>query len=137
MNEIFHGTTKQNLTIIKPFKRYTPGGEDVADSIPERIYATYEPAFAVAHSFPWSSEDGIDIVVEDEKVVILVPHDKQEVLKQTVCIYALPDKSFECTKEEETGLTYHSVEKIAPISYECFESVQQAMKECGGIVKLV
>ena len=77
MKPIYHGTTKKDLTVIKPFKRYTPGGEDLADVIPPRIYATYEPAYAVAHSFPWSSDDGVDIVVEDGLVAVIVPADKQ------------------------------------------------------------
>lgn len=65
MKEIYHGTTRKDLQVIKPFKRYTPGGEDVADSIPPRIYATYNPAYAAAHSFPWSSDDGVDISIVD------------------------------------------------------------------------
>lgn len=40
MNPIYHGTIKKDLTVIKPFKRYTPGGEALADSIQLRVYAT-------------------------------------------------------------------------------------------------
>ncbi len=137
MKPIYHGTTKKGLDIIRPFKRYTPGGKDVADSIPARIYASYEPAFAVAHSFPWSSEDGIDITTEDGLVTIVVPTDKQAVLEQEVCIYTLPDDTFVPTSEEETGLTYHSLEEIKPIDCEYFGSVNEAMEKTGGQITLV
>ncbi|MEZ4194972.1 MAG: hypothetical protein R3B53_01045 [Candidatus Paceibacterota bacterium] len=132
MKEIYHGTTQKDLQVIKPFKRYTPGGKDIADSIPPRIYATYNPAYAVAHSFPWSSDDGVDISIRDGIVTIIVPSDKESVLKQEVCIYTLPDDTFVFTDEEETGLTYHTTEEIKPITCQSFKSVAEAMDKMGG-----
>ncbi len=137
MKPIYHGTTRDGLDVIKPFKRYTPGGSDLADQIPPRVYATYNPAYAVAHSFPWSSDDEIDITIADDLVTIVVPKHKQQVLKQSVCIYTLPDDSFTFTKEEETGLTYHSTQEIKPISCECFSTVTEAIERFGGQIKLV
>lgn len=137
MKEIYHGTTQKDLQVIKPFKRYTPGGEDIADYIPPRIYATYNPAYAVAHSFPWSSDDGMDISIVDGIVTIVVPSNKQSVLKQEVCIYTLPDDTFEFTDEEEMGLTYHSTEVIKPLQCQCFQSVTEAMEKIGGKIKLI
>jgi len=134
---IYHGTTQKDLDIIKPFKRFTPGDEEVADSISPRIYASYVPTFAAAHSFPWSSEDGIDIVTEDGAVSILVPADKQSVLDQEICIYTLPDDTFILTTEEETGLTYHTEQKIIPIKCDCYQSVIVAMEKLGGQIKLI
>lgn len=137
MKPIYHGTIIQGLKVIKPFKRFTPGGPELADQIPPRIYATYNPAFAAAHSFPWSSDDGVDIVVEDGVVTVVVPHDKQQVLRQEICIYTLPDSSFVFTEEEEMGLTYHSTEEVASLSCKCFDSVKEAMSELGGNVKII
>ncbi len=137
MKLIHHGTTRQGLGVIKPFKRYTPGGADFADTIPARIYASYEPAYAVAHNFPWSSDDGVDIVVDDGVVTVVVPANKAEVLEQTVCIYMLPDDTFTFTTEEEMGLTYHSAEEVTPTDYQCFDSVTEAMVEMGGKIKLI
>lgn len=137
MKHIYHGTIQKDLVTIKPFKRFTPGGEDLADAIPPRIYATYEPAFAVAHSFPWSSEDGIDIITDGDAVTIVVPKDKQAVLKQAIYIYTLPDSSFSFTTEEETGLTYHSESELVPTEHRCFPSVIKAMEFYGGKIELI
>ena|SRR5680860_457543 len=137
MKPIYHGTTQKGLKTIKPFKRYTPGGEEIADSIPPRIYATHEPSYAVAHSFPWSSDDGVDILIEDGIVTIVVPSGKQSVLKQEICVYTLPDDTFVFTDEEEMGLTYHSTEVIEPIEHQCFKSVTEAMEKIGGKIRLI
>lgn len=137
MKHIYHGTTKHGLEIIKPFKRYTPGDEAVADTIPARIYATYDPAYAVAHSFPWSSEDGVDIVLEEDVVTVVVPATRVSVLEQPVCIYTLPDNTFTFTTEEKMGLTYHSTEEVTPTNCQCFDSVTEAMEYFGGIVKCI
>lgn len=137
MKLIYHGTIQKNLRVIKPFKRYTPGGEALADSIQPRVYATYDPAYAVAHSFPWSSDDGVDISVQDNMVTLLVPKDKQKVLEQPVCIYILPDDTFSHTQEEETGLTYHSLQEVVPVDCECFNSVTTAMQRYSGRIKFI
>lgn len=134
---IYHGTVQQGLKTIKPFKRYTPGGADIADSIPPRIYATFEPAYAVAHSFPWSTDDGVDIAIKAGVVTILIPEHKRSVLEQPVCIYSLPSDTFVFTKEEETGLTYHSDTEVTVIRSQCFGSVSEAMENFGGKIKFI
>ncbi len=137
MTHIYHGTIKNNLGIIKPFKRFTPGGADIAEQIPPRIYATYNPAFAVAHSFPWSSEDGVDIVITDGVITIIVPKEKAVILAQSICIYTLLDDSFSHTTEEETGFTYHSEAEVIPVACQCFTNVTEAMDFFGGKVQLI
>ena len=114
-------------------KRYTPGNEETADTIGPRIYATYNPAFAVAHSFPWSSKDGIDIKIEtDTSISIVIPKDKRAILNQEICIYTLPDDTFVQTTEEESGLTYHSLTEVTPLNKEIFATVRLAMEHFGG-----
>jgi len=137
MKHVYHGTTKQKLEIIKPFKRYTPGGEDIAGRIPPRIYATYNPAYAAAHSFPWSSEDGFDIKVEGSNIALVVPRGKAQILEQPICIYTVPDDSFTFTLEEETGLTCHSEFEITPIDCQCFLNVTEALKHYGGAIQII
>lgn len=137
MKPIYHGTVKCGLSKIKPFKRYTPGGKDVADAIPPRIYATYNPAYAVAHSFPWSSDDGVDISIKDGVITLIIPKDRQSVLEQKVCIYTLPDTTFIFTSEEETGLTYHSTVEVIPTNCECFDTVTIAIEHFGGNIQIV
>ena len=134
---IYHGTVQKGLDTIKPFKRFTPGGPEAADAIPPRIYATYKAAFAVAHSFPWSSDDGIDITTENNDVTIVVPEIRKQVLEQPVCIYTLPDDTFSPTLEEETGLTYHSEQVVTPIESTCYASVTEAMEALGGRIELI
>lgn len=137
MKPIYHGTVIQGLKLLKPQKRFTPGGANTADAIPPRIYATYTGAFAVAHSFPWSSEDGIDVQSIDGVIHLFVPKERQSVLNQAICVYALPDDTFVHTDEEETALTYHSLTEVVPLSSECFGDVADAMKAFGGIITLV
>ena len=137
MKHIYHGTVLKDLTILKPLKRYTPGGAELADRISARIYATYNPAYAVAHSFPWSSDDGIDIHIHKGIIELLVPKAKQSVLNQEIYIYTLPDDTFVHTVEEETDLTYHSEVAVKPIHCTYFSNVQDAMTKYVGIIKIV
>lgn len=137
MKNMYHGSTHTNLQVLKPFKRYTPGDETLADSIPPRIYATYLPAYAVAHSFPWSSEDGIDIAIEHDRITLIVPKNNKWLLNQEICIYTLPDTDFVKTEEEKTGLTYHSEHEVTPVSVEHFKSVLDAMEQFSGKVKYI
>lgn len=59
--KLYHGTLTDNIELLEPRLRYTPGEEE--DS-PAGIYATDDPAFAAAHAFPWSSLEGIDLHYE-------------------------------------------------------------------------
>lgn len=54
----YHGSSTDGINRLEPRLRYTPGEE--LDS-PASIYASDLPAFAAAHSFPWSSDEGIDL----------------------------------------------------------------------------
>ncbi len=137
MKHIYHGTNKKNLVTLIPQKRFTPGDGANADSIPPRVYATYNPAFAVTHSFAWSSDDGIDIGIVDDVITLIVPHNKKEVLNQEVCVYTLPDTHFVRTSEEETGLTFHTESEVVPIAVQCFENVTHAMETFGGKINFV
>jgi hypothetical protein len=137
MKHIYHGTVAKDIDLFEPRKRYTPGGEVLADEIPARVYATYTPAYAVAHGFPWSSEDGIDIEIHDGVIELIVPKEKRSVLDQEICVYTLPDDSFVSTSEEETGLTYHSETSVVPVGCECFSNVQEALATYGGKVRFI
>ena len=136
MKTIYHGTTTPNIAILEPRKRFTPGGANIADMIKPRIYASYVPAFAVAHGFPWSSADGIDIEISEGKVTLVLPKNKSGILDQKVCLYELPDTTFVHTDEEETGLTYHTEVNTVPLSVKCFASISEAMEVNGGRIRL-
>ena len=70
-------------------------------------------------------------------MTLLVPEDKKNLLNTKIYVYSLPDKTFVPTEEEETGLTYHSVESVKPIKCECFPSVFKAMSDFGGVIKFI
>lgn len=130
---LYHGTVTANIKELEPRKRYTPGGGEV----PPRIYATDRPDFAVMHAFPWSSDEGIDIVEHEGKLSLLIPEHLKDRLEQSICIYELKGDTFIFTEEEETGNTYHSDTPVIPDSVEEFSSVTEAVKHYGGTVKFV
>lgn len=130
---VYHGTITGDIDTFEPRKRYTPGGEDV----PPRVYAAPNPVFAAAHSFPWSSEEGIDVRFEGEQVVLVVPEKHKERLKQEVFIYKLLGDNFHKTEEEKTGETYHTDEVTTPEDVLKFSSVSEAVEYFGGRVEIV
>ena len=127
---LYHGTVTGGIKEFEPRKRYTPG---IGDSVP-RIYATDKPVFAVMHAFPWSSDDGVDIVTRDENLCLQVPVHLKDRLNQSIFIYKLKGDTFVLTEEEATGNTYHSEVAVIPESVESFNSVFEALEYFGGNV---
>ncbi len=130
---LFHGTITPNLQEFEPRKRYTPQGADV----PPRIYATGNPAFAAAHSFPWSSDEGVELYVKNGKVLLLVPERLKARLNQEVTIYSFDSNNFNFTKEETFGETYHTEEKAKSQGMQSFNSVTEAVEYFGGVVEII
>lgn len=130
---VYHGSTAGNITEFEPRKRYTPNGLDV----PARVYASPNPAFAAAHSFPWSSDEGIDVTFDEGKTVLVVPEKFKDKLEQKVYIYKIDGSNFKPTKEEGTGETYHSEEHVSPQETIAFESVTSAIEYFGGHVHII
>ena len=77
---LYHGTGVPNIDMMEPRKRFTPGGQNA----PERVYAGDMPAFAAAHSFPWATEEGFELSVEDGTVIFKVPSKFKSRLEQKV-----------------------------------------------------
>ena len=125
---LYHGTLTPGIKKFEPRRRFVPGG---IENIPARIYATDDPAFAAMHSFPWSSDEGIDIIEYDGKLVLQVPKIFKERLNTPVYIYQLPADTFILTEEEETGNTYHSDVAVAPKDVSAFSSVIEAVEHYG------
>jgi len=118
---------------FEPRKRYTPGVADV----PPRIYASGNPAFAAAHSFPWSSDEGVDLSLENGQVLLRVPERIKSRLDQPVYIYTFDPDSFSHTSEEKMEETYHSEQKVKPHQVVQFRSVTEAVSYFGGVVEVV
>ena len=130
---LYHGTVTANIEEFEPRKRFTTGEADV----PPRIYATDRPDFAVMHAFPWSSDEGIDIVERDGKLYLQIPKQLKERLNQPIYVYKLSGDGFVLTEEEETGNTYHCEEPRIPESVERFDSVTDAVHHYGGVVEFI
>lgn len=130
---LYHGTVTADIEEFEPRKRFTPGGADV----PSRIYATDRPEFAVMHAFPWSSDEGIDIVEREGKLCLQVPESLKDRLLQRIYIYKLKGDKFVFTEEEETGNTYHAEVPVVPESVQEFNSVEKAIKHYGGVVEFI
>lgn len=133
-NTLYHGTTTPGITEFEPRKRFTPGGRT---DTPVRIYASDDPVFAAMHAFPWSNDEGIDIVERGGRPCLLVPRHLEARLGQPVYVYELPGDDFTLTEEEETGNTYHSESAVAPMGVQAFESVIVAIAHFGGEVHFV
>ena len=128
---LWHGTNSSNVDTLTPQKRYTPGGENV----PGKVYASDLPAFSAAHSFPWSSDEGINLWINDGKDVVLeVPEKFKERLMQKVYMYKVPSGKFSLTASETTGHTYDSLEEEKSVEVLEFSSVQKAVEYFGGKV---
>lgn len=130
---VYHGSVSGDIQEFEPRKRFTPSGADV----PPRVYATPNPAFAAAHSFPWSSDEGIDVTFKDGQTILVIPEEHRDRLNQPVFIYELSGDNFELTEEEETGETYHSVSGVVPDEVRSFSSVTEAVEHFGGRIKIV
>jgi hypothetical protein len=128
---LYHGSNAPNIEIIEPRKRLTPGGRQ---DVPERVYAGDSPAFAAAFSFPWKTEEGFNLSIQNGKVVFKVPNKFKDRLMQKVYLYKIPSDKFEWTSGEGTGHTYHSQEATRPDEIQEFSSVQEAVEHFGGEV---
>ncbi len=88
------------------------------------------------HSFPWTSDEGIDFEVIDGKVMLIVPKALEDRLEQPISIYKVSAEKFQHTTEEETGYTWHAIEPIEVLEERKYASVIEAFRELGGMIRL-
>ena len=130
---LYHGTNVPDIEEFEPKKRLMPG--NIKGNIPPRIYAGDNPAFASTFSFPWFTNEGFELSVDDVgKVIFNVPTKLKYRLNQPVYLYKMPSDKFELTPGENTGHSYHTENKIKPVEIKTFESVQAAIENYGGVV---
>lgn len=127
MDYLYHGSTTQNIKILEPRKRYTPQGKIDYSA----IYATPLPGYAATHSFPWSSDEGVVLDVDEGKISFSVPKILAERLQAPVSIYKISNENFEHTQEELTGYTWHTTQPVEILEEKQYESVEVALKELG------
>lgn len=131
---LYHGTDLPNIEEFEPRKRLIPGGDK--GDVSARVYAGDNPAFAAAFSFPWSTDDGFELSVDDAgKVIFNVPIKFKDRLNQLVYLYKMSSDQFKPTSGEGTGHSYHTENKVKPIEVQTFKSVQAAIENFGGVVK--
>lgn len=109
--------------MLRPHKRYTP-----SDAITyEAIYATPLPAFAAAHSFPWSTKEGVHLEVSNGQVIFILPKEFKERLQVPISIYKIPINTFLQTQEEKTGYTWHTTSAVEIIEETKYSNVEEAL----------
>ena len=127
MQYLYHGSTTQNIKVLEPRKRYTPAGKIDYSA----IYATPLPAFAVAHSFPWSTDEGVGLDVDEHGIDLSIPATLKERLQVPISIYKVSPEGFEHTKEDVTGYTWHTTHPVEVLEEAQYPSVEIALKELG------
>lgn len=130
---LYHGSTTAGIVELNPRERHKPNEE-----VGARVYATQSPAWAAAHSWDWSSDEGIKLHIDKSgKVVLQVPAQFRARMEVPVYLYKVPSVSFNLTSEEGSGSTYDSGENIVPVDVEKFNSVIEAVQHFGGEVILL
>jgi hypothetical protein len=133
---LYHGSATPALTEIEPRSRFIPVGVSEAHW-PALVYASDIPAFAAAHSFPWSTNEGFELSVSGVgRVTLSVPPQHQQRLQCPAYLHAVPADSFVSTVSEGSGHTYHSDAPVQVLSCTRFRTVEEAIKSHGGIVAL-
>lgn len=125
---LYHGSVTPDIHILEPRKRHTPDARIEF----EAIYATSLPAYAAAHAFPWTSDEGIELNIINGKVTMIVPDEFKTRLTVPISIYKIASDMFEHTKEEETGYTWHTKQPVEVIEEKKYQSVISAIEELGG-----
>jgi hypothetical protein len=101
------------------------------------VYASDIPAFAAAHAFPWSTNEGFELSVSGVgRVTLSVPPQHQQRLQCPAYLYAVRANSFVSTVSEGSGHTYHSDAPVQVLSCTPFRTVEEAIKSHGGIIAL-
>ncbi len=130
---LYHGSTTQHIKTLEPRERYTPQGKIDYSA----IYATPLPAYAAAHSFAWSTDEGVDLQVRDNQVFLTVPQSFKERIQVPVSIYKISANGFTHTAEETTGYTWHTTSPVEILEEVQYPSVEVALKELGVVVGFV
>jgi len=127
----YHGSSTDGIECLEPRLRYTPGEEL---SSPSSIYASDLPAFAAAHSFPWSSDEGIDLYVDGQTVIMEIPLSVYERLLRKTYIYVVDSNQFSLVDCESTGHTFRATTPVDCLEKISFQSVVEAIEYYSGHV---
>ena len=84
---LYHGSSRPDIKTFIPQIRSTPIAHK--DNPVPAIYATDDKAYAAAHAFLWSSDEGFDTYYKDGKIVLEVPELKKGRLNQPIYTHFL------------------------------------------------
>ena len=133
MQFLYHGSPISGLKRLEPHKRFTPAGNIEYHA----VYASSLPLVAAAHSFPWTSDEGVDFVVKGESVMLVVPQEIRDRLLQSVSVYTISAITFRHTAEDVSGYTWDSQEVVDVIEEKKYPSVEAAFADLGGSISFV
>jgi hypothetical protein len=131
---LYHGSPADNIETLEPRKGYVPGNDDAP---PPAVYATDIPALAAAHAWRWSSNDGVDLYLDEGRVVLIVPKRLEERLKNPVFIYEVPAAKFQVVACDDFGHNFRTTEPVKCLAKRRFENVADAISSLGGRVELI
>jgi hypothetical protein len=137
MEVLYHGSTVLGLTELQPFRRTTPG-ELKKEDVPESIYATDNPLAAVMFSFPWRSEEGIDLQIVGETLKLIVPSCHKDRLTQPIALYQLSRAPFTRVPNVSQAIGNFWAQESVPVSgVEEFPNVYSGVARFGGEIAVI
>lgn len=134
--KLFHGSSVFGLTELVPMHRTTPG-ELRKEDVPASIYATDNRLASVMFSFPWTSQEGIDIQHCDGTLKLLVPQQLASRIENPMVVYEVDGHSF--TRIPEVSQLIGNFWSQVPASIldrEEFPSVREAILRNGGLLEV-
>jgi len=133
---LYYGTITPDIKEFIPKKRHVPGMR--GSNEPAAVHAGDDPAFAAAHAFPWSFDEGINVVYDRDKVVLEMPRALLGRLAEKIYIYKLPKEKFELLRGiEPRGRNYVCYERVQPVGVDAFKSVSDALRYYGAELKVI
>ncbi len=127
----YHGSPTDGIDCLEPRIGHIPGNET---NSPPSVYASDLPAFAAAQSFSWSTDEGIDLYVDNETVVLEIPASISSRLQSQAYIYSVDSQQFSRVESETTGHTFRSTGQVPCLQKESFQNVVEAIEYYGGKV---
>lgn len=126
---LYHGSNEKDIKALLPQKRYGPSSDRSS-----AVYASDLPAYAIAHSIPWSTKEGVTLQVKDNSVHISIPNHLHHRFERPVFLYELSKKPFEKTNDRTSEHTYHTTQSVMPKKIRQYHSFYEAMRAHGGSV---
>ena len=131
MKKVFyHGSSTSNLKKLIPQIRFTPTGGEYKGL----VYLTPNKGYACCHAFPWSSDEGFDLDMNDEtrELTFKIPEEHAHRLKIPIYIYEVEGSEYKEMKGSVfTNLDYVSDKEVQIVDATKYSSVKEGLEENG------